>query len=191
MFPPKKGEERSDLSPFSMNLNLAQTPALDVQTQSADKEDSSHTPPNTSAAPNYVTNSDLEALERRFQVMVSEATASFSSQLHGLTPPPAWEPGQPVTTSMRAGVPRHSTVAGVTRAREKRNPATRRLRQRERSSPATLDLASEELTSPNQPGTSKRPKPRLHSNVQMFRKHPIFKVFVTAPIDSEKNPHKW
>ena len=75
-------EERSGLFPFSMYLNLAQTPALDVQTQSVDKEDSCHTLPNTSAAPNYVTNSDLEALERRFQVMVSEATASFSSQLH-------------------------------------------------------------------------------------------------------------
>ena len=85
-------EERSGLSPFSMYLNLAQTPALDVQNQSAGKEDSSHTPRNTATAPNYVTNSDLEALERRFQVMVSEATASFSSQLHGLTPPPAWEP---------------------------------------------------------------------------------------------------
>ena len=169
-----------------MYLNLAQTPALDVQTQSAGKA-----PPNTAATPNYVTNSDLEALERRFQVMVSEATASFSSQLHGLTPPPAWEPAQTVTTSTRTGIPRHSTVAGVTGAREKRNPATRRIRQRERSSPVTRDLASEELTSPNQHGTSKLPKPRLHLNVQMFRKHPIFKFFVTAPIDSENNPHKW
>ena len=25
----------------------------------------------------------------------------------------------------------------------------------------------------------------------MFRKHPLFKFFVTEPIDSEKNPHKW
>ena len=32
---------------------------------------------------------------------------------------------------------------------------------------------------------------RMHLNLQMFRKHPIFKFFVTAPVDSEKNPHKW
>ena len=25
----------------------------------------------------------------------------------------------------------------------------------------------------------------------MFRKHPVFRFFVTAPIGSEKNPHKW
>ena len=25
----------------------------------------------------------------------------------------------------------------------------------------------------------------------MYRKHPIFKFFVTAPIDAENNPHKW
>ena len=185
-------EERAGLSPFSMYLNLAETPALAVQTQSADREDkTSHTPTNTTATPKFVKNSDLEALERRFQVLISKATASFSSQLLGLTPPPTWEPAQTVSTSTRAGIPRHSTIAGATVAREKRNPATRRIRQRERSSPVTRELASEEISSPNQPGTSKRPKSRLHLNVQMFRKHPIFKFFVTAPIDSENNPHKW
>ena len=137
-----------------------------------------------------MTSSDLEVLERRFQVLVSEATAFFSSQLRGLSPPPTGDQAQTDTNSLRAGTPRLSTIAGTTGVREKRNPATRRIRQRERISPVTRDFATEEFTSPNYPGTSKRPKPRLHLNVQMFRKHPIFTFFVTAPIDSENNPHK-
>ena len=75
----------------------------------------------------------------------------------------------------------------------KRNPATRRIQRRERALTATGDIASEEFASPEQVGTSKRPKLRLQLNVQMFRKHPVFKFFVTAPVDSvdsDSNNHK-
>ena len=184
-------EEKSGLSPFSMYLNQTQNTPPVLQVQPPYGEGVQRQSVSLANAPGFATNSDLEALERRFQVLVSEATASFSSQLQGLIPPSPAAQTRDVLGSPRANAPETSSVAGTVRVREKRHPATRRVVRRERLAAEARHFASGMLTSPERPETAKRPKPRLHLNVQMFRKHPVFKFFVTAPMDSENNPHKW
>ena len=110
--------------------------------------------------------------------------------MQGLTPPPPAVQAHAALDSTRGEVPETTSVAATIRVREKRNPSTRRIRRRERIAAEARDLASEELAPPKCPGTTKCPRPRLHLNVQMFRKHPVFKFFVTALMDSENNPLK-
>ena len=83
--------------------------------------------------------------------------------------------------------PGRSTSSGVTETKVKRNPATRRIHQRHRLSATTESETAREYASPEQVETIGRQKPRLQLSLQMFRKHPTFKFFVTAPMDS----HKW
>ena len=53
----------------------------------------------------------------------------------------------------------------------------------------TSDLCA--TTSDDQAVLNKRPRPRMQLTVQMYRKHPVFKFFVSGPADPYKNPHKW
>ena len=138
----------------------------------------------------FVTSSDLEAFERRFQVLVSEATASINSQLCARTSTQAHVPSQ--TTSFVSPANKSSKPTpqqGSSTGRPMRNPG--RIQQRERLMAATGGTATGESAPAEEAGAAERPKPRLQLNVQMFRKQPIFKFFVTAPVDSDNNPHKW
>ena len=185
------GGEQQVHSPFTAFLNRAQTPVVTAPTGLEVDRPITRTATSTDPTMNFVTSSDLEALERRFQVLVSEATASLSTQLQEtVTRAPV---SQQQSSSSRLSddrilEPPFSSRVAVTKT--KRNPATRRIQRRERlSAPA----GNETVTGANfqgQAGTVGRPKPRLQLNVQMFRKHPVFKFFVTATIDAEANPHK-
>ena len=184
--------EQPALSPFSMFLNSTTPPDSAGHTNPVGLK--TRVQPELTSLPSssFVTSSDLEALERRFQVLVSEATASINSQLCARTSAQAHVPSQ--TTSV--GSPANKTSKptpqlGSSTGRPKRNPATRRIQQRERLMAATGGTATGERAPAEEAGAAKRPKPRLQLNVQMFRKHPIFKFFVTAPVDSDNNPHKW
>ena len=77
------GDEQQVHSPIAMYLNRVQTPVVTTPVEPEIDRASAHTLPAADPSTNFVTSSDLEALERRFQVLVSEATASISTQLQG------------------------------------------------------------------------------------------------------------
>ena len=184
--------EQQTLSPFSMFLNSATPPESASHTNPAGPK--TQVPPELTSLPSssFVTSSDLEALERRFQVLVSEATASINNQLCARSSAQARVPSQTTSVGSPANKASKPTPQqGSSTGRPKRNPATRRIQQRERLMAATGGAATGESAPAEEAGAAKRPKPRLQLNVQMFRKHPIFKFFVTAPVDSDNNPHKW
>ena len=83
------GGEQQVHSPFTAFLNRAQIPDVTAPTGLEVDRSITRTATSTDPTMNFVTSSDLEALERRFQVLVSEATASLSTQLQEtVTRPP-------------------------------------------------------------------------------------------------------
>ena len=187
------GDGQQVHSPFTMYLNRVQTPptaSAELEVNRTSSRETSGTDPTS----HYVTSSDLEALERRFQVLVSEATATISTRLQDRASTSTETQPETATRVQFDEETRELTSPSKTAApKVKRNPATRRIqqRQRQRQLAATGSETTGEYASPEQAGTSVRPKPRLQLNLQMFRKHPVFKFFVTAPMDPEANPHKW
>ena len=173
--------ERPNRSSFSAFLACSKSPVPATQAQSTSNAALSTTLFCSTPPTRFVTTSELEALERRFQVLVSSATGSNGAQISNLHPTTGANPiasvsfgtQQPVTPENLASV---STI----------HPAVRRIatrgknKRRGRPTPAVRDSNSEEVASRCQPGTSIRPRPRLQLNVQMFKKHPVFKFFVTA-----------
>ena len=125
-------EEGPTLSPFTMYLNRVSPPAQAThKNQPAVKTQADSMPSVPSS--NFVTSSDLESLERRLQVLVSEATASISSQLQTRTTSQANVSSQSSSADPpRNKTPRHFLQTGLTSTRPKRNPATRRIQQQER-----------------------------------------------------------
>ena len=125
-------------------------------------------------------------------MLVSSATGSKGAQVSNLPPTTSANP----IASVSFGTQRPMTPVNLASV-STIHPAVRRIatrgknKRRGRPTPPARDSNSEEVASPCQPGTSKRPRPRLQLNVQMFKKHPVFIFFVTAPVDSERDPHKW
>ena len=191
IYNPPGGEQQFHF-PFTAFLNIAQTPAGTTPTKLEVDRSITRTATATGPTMNFVTSSDLEALERRFQVLVSEATASLSTQLQGHIPTgPVLQQQSSSSRLPDDRVPESPSSSRVAVAKTKLNPSTRRIQRRERLSAPTGMETVKETNFQGQTGTIGRPKPRLQLNVHMFRKHLVFKFFVTAPIDAEANPHKW
>ena len=186
------GGEQQVQSPFTAFLNRAQTPDVTAPTGLEVDRSITRTATSTDPTMNFVTSSDLEALERRFQVLVSEATASLSTQLQEtVTRPPVSQQQSSSSRLSEDRIPEPPSSSQVAVTKTKRNPATRRIQRRERlSAPAGGETVTG-ATFQGQSGTVGRSKPPLQLNIQMFRKHPVFNFFVTAPVDAEANPHKW
>ena len=180
------------LSPFSSFLNRtpqAITPrAISPVAQTSTATEAGQ----LTSSSNYVTSLDLLALEQRMQVMVSELTTSISSKLlEQFTVPASQAPGtstgtETSVTNMESSLmvsPASTTGGQTTPPAGHSRKGRRQTRTREKSTACT------------NPGErhldSKRPRPRMQLTGSMYRKHPIFKFFVTAPIDSTNNPHKW
>ena len=154
--------------------------------------------PSTSAVPpqssvnEFVTSSDLAALERRMQVMVSEVTTAVSSRLfEQFSMTPTVTTGA-TTLAETSGTNLDSSLvfSPTSISEDQPTPPPGRLRRDRRQ------LRARDRVPPHDPqgdpaSASKRPRPRLQLTGSMYKKHPVFKFFVTAPGDSENHPHKW
>ena len=186
------GHEQQVHSPITAFLNRVQTPVITTPEELKVDRPTPRTLPAASPTANFVTSSDLEALERRFQVLVSEATASLSTQLQGRISTASELQQQPTSSRLPDDrIPEPPSSPGAVAARAKRNPATRRIQRGEKLSATAGIETIREANFQGQTGTVGCPKPRLQLIVQMSRKHPFFKLFVTAHIDAEAKPHKW
>ena len=130
---------------------------------------------------NFVTSSDLEALEQRLETLVStKLEQSMSAQ--------TLERSEP-TTGPSGG---ESTRTNQRRSAAERTPITSPGKRRSlRRSYNTEKSDQVQTTSDEQFVVSKRPRPRMQLSAQMYKKHPVFKFFVTGSADPYKNPHKW
>ena len=130
---------------------------------------------------NFVTSSDLEALEQRLETLVSTKLEQ-SMSTHTL------ERSEP-TTGPSGG---ESTRTNQQRSATERTPITSPEKRRSlRRSYNTENSDQVQTTSDEQVVVSKRPRPRMQLSAQMYKKHPVFKFFVTGPADPYENPHKW
>ena len=112
------GDEQQVHSPFTMYLNRVQTPAVTTPAEPEIGRASAHTLPAADPPTNFVTSSDLEALERRFQVLVSEATASISTQLQGRVSTSTELRPQPTSSRLPVDrIPEPPTFSGATTTR--------------------------------------------------------------------------
>ena len=189
---PKRSANSSHGSPFSVffaDLRQSGDVVESKEPPAVDNEASDELPQQSSS---YATNLDLLALERRIRLMVTETTTAINSKLMETLPQPPIGPSDNDPEPEARGATGGSLAARVTlgtsdgaslftqgRKKLRRNPI--RVKRRE-SQPASSDDRS---------GTQKRPRPRIHLNIQMYRKHPVFKFFVTAPADADRDPHKW
>ena len=184
--------ERPNRSSFSAFLARSKSPVPATQAQSTSNAALSTTLFCSTPPTRFVTISELKALERRFQVLVSSAAGSNGAQISNLPPTTGANPIASVTFGTQRPVTPENLASVSTINQAVRRIATRgKNKRRGRPTPAARDSNSEEVASRCQPGTSIRPRPRLQLNVQMFKKHPVFKFFVTAPVDSLRDPHKW
>ena len=129
-----------------------------------------------------MTSFDLEALERRFQVLISKATASLSTQLQGRISTASELQQQPTSSRLpddRIAEP--PTSLGTTATRAKCNPATLRIQRREKLSATAGNETIREANFQRQTGTVGRSKPRLQLNVQIFRNTPFSKSLLQHP----------
>ena len=180
------------LSPFSSFLN--RTPqAITPRAISPIAQTSTATEAGQfTSSSNFVTSLDLLALEQRMQTMVSELTTSISSRLiEQFAMPVSQAPGtstgtETSVTNMESSLmvsPASTTGGRITPPAGHSRKGRRQTRVREKS--------TARINPGDQHSASKRPRPRMQLTGSMYRKHPIFKFFVTAPIDSANNPHKW
>ena len=184
--------ERTWASPFSKFLEQTQGNLVHDQTMERTLIQSTPFESSLPTTINYATSTDILALERKLEVLVAEATTTISSRLlaHIVNPTTVSDEPAPApeANSPESGLPNlvASTSAGP------RDSTVTPMKRRSGKTPAEARV-TKSPTSPTEDQfvTQKRPRPRLQLNIQMFRKHPVFKFFVTAPIDSEKNPHKW
>ena len=146
--------------------------------------------PSTSVIPlqfsgnEFVTSSDLAALDRRMQVLVSEVTTAVSSRLfEQFSMTPIVTTGATNLAETSGTNLDSSLVFSPTSVSEDqptpppgRSRRERRLRARDRVPPHDPQG--------DQASVSKRPRPRFQLTGSMYKKHPVFKFFVTAPADS-------
>ena len=126
IYNPPGGEQQFHF-PFTAFLNIAQTPAVTTPTKLEVDRSITRTATATGPTMNFVTSSDLEALERRFQVLVSEATASLSTQLQGHIPTgPVLQQQSSSRGLPDDRVPESPSSSRVAVAKTKLNPSTRR-----------------------------------------------------------------
>ena len=130
---------------------------------------------------NFVTSSDLEALEQRLETLAStkfeQSMSAHAVERSELTTGPSG--GESTWTNQRRSAAERTPITSP----GKRRPL-RRSYNTETSDPV-------QTTSDEQVVVSKRPRPRMQLSAQMYKKHPVFKFFVTGPADPNENPHKW
>ena len=184
--------EKTCRSPFSSFLNRGTLPTTE---KSVTHDTAGSAIPATSqptAAPTFATSSDLQALEQRMQVLVSDVTTAISSRLLEQF---AISPMGTNTTALQtetSGTHIDSSLVAspVSTIEEIPSFTSRKTRRGRRQTQLREDTQFQDSQGEH-PSASKRPRPRLQLTGSMYRKHPIFKFFVTAPIDAENNPHKW
>ena len=184
--------EKTCVSPFSRYLATTQSNPPQDHTRDRTEFHSAPVGSPNPASTSYATSTDLLALERKLEVLVAEATTDISSRLLAQIAHPgvATTEVAPAIASHLAGNESPERVA-CTSAGQPGSSATP-MKRRGRKTPAR----NRAIRSPNSPpeeqtANQKRPRPRMQLNFQMFCKHPIFKFFVNAPVDGDKNPHKW
>ena len=189
---PNTAAERTCTSPFSKFLEETQGNLAHDQTGERTLVQSTPLETSLPTTINYATSTDLLALERKIEVLVAEATTTISSRLLAQIANPTTVPDgtapTPEANSPEGGLPNlvASTSIGP------RDPSVTPMKRRRGKTPVESRVNKSPSSPPeDQFVTQKRPRPRLQMYLQMFRKHPVFRFFVTAPIDSEKNPHKW
>ena len=130
---------------------------------------------------NFVTSSDLEALEQRLETLVStkleQSMSAHVVERSELTTGPSG--GKSTPTEQRRSAAERTPITSPGKRR-----SLRRSYNTETSDPV-------QTTSDEQVVVSKRPRPRMQLSAQMYKKHPVFKFFVTGPADPNENPHKW
>ena len=189
---PDTAADKTCTSPFSKFLEETQGNLVHDQTEGRTFVQSTPLETSLPTTINYATSTDLLALERKLEVLVAEATTTISSRLlTHIANPTTFPDGTAPTSeanSPEGGLPNlvASTSTGP------RDPTVTPMKRRRGKTPVEARVNKSPSSPPeDQFVTQKRPRPRLQLNLQMFRKHPVFRFFVTAPIDSEKNPHKW
>ena len=180
------------LSPFSSFLNrTSQSTVSGISSPTANAP----TAPTTSQLPlagSYVTNFDLMALEQRMQILVSEATTSIRARLvEQFSPLATRAHGTPTGTETSGTNVESSLMVSPASTTEEQDTPPAGLSRRERRQLRAREQSSSHNTPGDQHSASKRPRPRMQLTSNMYKKHPIFKFFVTAPVDSINNPHKW
>ena len=180
------------LSPFSSFLNRTSQSATPGTSSPAVQ---AALVPSTSQLPltgSYVTNFDLMALEQRMQVLVSEATTSISTRLiEQLSTPGLRAHGTTTGTETSGTNIESSLIASPASTTEEQITLPVGLSRRERRQLRMREQSSARNVPGDQHSASKRPRPRMQLTGSMYKKHPVFKFFVTAPVDSTNNPHKW
>ena len=185
----------SERTPFSSFSNFIYQPPQDnnpdVAAFSALVASTSAIPPQFSGN-EFVTSSDLAALERRMQVLVSEVTTAVSSRLfEQFSMTPTVTTGA-TTLAETSGINLDSSLvfSPTSVSEDQPTPPPGRSR-RERSQLRARDRVPPHDPQGDQASASNRPRPRLQLTGSMYKKHPVFKFFVTAPAVSENHPHKW
>ena len=179
-------------SPFSSFLNRTTLPNTEVNAAHVTAEPVIVTTSQPSVTPTFATSSDLQALEQRMQVLVSEVSTAISSRLlEQFAISPVRTTATVLQTETSGTQIDSSLVASPVSTIEEIPSLTSRNTRRGRKSSQIREGSQHQDPQGEHPSASKRPRPRLQLTGSMYRKHPIFKFFVTAPIDAENNPHKW
>ena len=170
----------SRASPFSQFLRPS---------EGADPNEQPNNSPNIKGRPqtlvqfgSFVTSSELEALEQRLETLVnSRLQQSMAVSSPGGTPDAA-------STSVGKVPVRLGQSSSTGSEVPVSSPGKRRSYRHSLSNETSDPYAT---TSDDQAVSHKRPRPRMQLTAQMYKKHPVFRFFVTGPVDPNKNPHKW
>ena len=168
----------SQSSPFSQILQRTGGNEPNEQSSSNPIIENQPQPPVQTSS--FVTSSELENLAQRLETLVNaklQQTMTVSLPREKLPV---------VDSSVKRDSP--GAVASSSARRIFTGSPRKRRSYRHESNTETSDLCA--TTSDDQAVLNKRPMPRMQLTVQMYRKHPVFKFFVTGPADSYKNPHK-
>ena len=184
--------EKIGSSPISSFLNRSTLPNTEVSVAHVTTGPVIATTSQPSVTPTFATSSDLQALEQRIQVLVSEVTIAISSRLlEQFASSPMGSTTTVLQTETSGTHIDSSLVASNVCTIEEIPSLTSRKTRRGRKPPQIREGSQLQDPQGEHLSFSKRPRPRLQLTGSMCRKHPIFRFFVTAPIDAENNPHKW
>ena len=124
-------------------------------------------------------------------MVVTETTTAINSKLMETLPQPQTGPPIDNHEPESHGATGGSLAARVTLGASVSTSLFTQGRKKLRRNPVRANRREiQPASSDDRSGGQKRPQPRIQLNVQMYRKHPVFKFFVTAPVDADRDPHK-